>query len=234
MIPHQFHWVWPGHRTVPEKHQAWMRSWREKHPTWNCTLWAEHPENLEIERFEREGFEVRPLPPLINQKFYDEIGKWVAGPSAAAARSDIVRYEIVLRGGICLDTDVECFGNIEHLLCGVSLCVADEWGAHPGNYLLGAAPNHPAIYSVVRGLGPHLSALASGVSAVEATGAAYLYRQLRRHPDLVIYPHMLFNPLRAFDSPEKVTQWPAVSLANHHCEGKWYDRLKNEPPLEFL
>lgn len=230
MIPHQFHWVWLGHRTVPEKNQQWMRSWQEKHPAWRCIVWAEHPENIDL-----EDFEIKPLPPLINQKFYDGIGKWMTGWVADLSRCDIVRYEIALRGGVCLDTDVECFGNIETSLCGVSLFVADEWESRCGNYLFGAAPNHPALYTVVRELGTRLGDLKTAVNAAhDATGPTYLNEQLCKHPDLVIYPHMLFNPLSAFDNPDKVTQWPAVSLANHHFDGKWYDRIKNLPPVEFL
>lgn len=229
MIPQQFHWVWLGKKPLPEKDQGWMRSWQEKHPHWKCTVWAEHPDNIEI-----EGFEVRPLPPLINQKFYDGIGQWVTGLAATASRSDIVRYELLLQGGVYLDTDVECFKNIEHLLSGVPLFVADEWGPCCGNYMFGAAPNHPALYTVVRELGPHLNSLQGAVNAVQATGPTYLNAQLCKYPDLVIFPHMLFNPLCAFDSPDKVTKWPEVSLANHHFDGKWYDRIKNDPPSEFL
>jgi mannosyltransferase OCH1-like enzyme len=228
MIPQQFHWVWLGPNHISEKDQKWMRSWQEKHPAWSCTIWAEHPENINL-----EDFEVRPLPPLINQKFYNGIEQWVTGRAATASRSDIVRYEIMLQGGIYLDTDVECFGNIEHLLQGVTLFVADEWGPCNGNYMFGALPNHPAIYTVVRELGSHLNSLKSAVNAVQATGPAYLNKQLQKYQDLVVYPHMLFNPLCAFDSPEQVTKWPEVSLANHHFDGKWYDRTKNEPPLEF-
>src|SRR4028118_181905 len=108
MIPRQFHWVWVGPARLPAKDEAWMQSWRTRHPGWQCIIWAEHPENVSL-----EGFETRSLPPLANQRFYDGIEQWVTGRAVLASRSDIVRYEVIARsGGIYLDTDVECFGNI--------------------------------------------------------------------------------------------------------------------------
>lgn len=229
MIPKQFQWVWLGPNALPPKDQKWMRSWGEKHPDWRCIVWAEHPENITL-----EGFEVKPLPPLINRKFYDGIEQWVTGRAALAARSDVVRYELVARyGGVYLDTDVECFAAIDEVLCGVNLFVADEWGPSAGNYMFGASPNHPALWTVVRELGPHLSGHKTALNAVQAAGPTYLNSRLRQYPDLVIFPHMLFNPLCAYDDPAQVTQWPACSLANHHYDGKWYDRVKNKPPEEF-
>jgi mannosyltransferase OCH1-like enzyme len=190
---------------------------------------AEHPENIHL-----DGFEVKPLPPLVNRKFYDGIEQWVTGRATLAARSDVVRYELVARyGGVYLDTDVECFQNIDEVLRDVRLFVADEWGPSVGNYLFGATANHPALWTAVRELGPHLSGHKTALNAVQATGPAYLNSRLRQYRDLVIFPHMLFNPLCAYDDPEQVTHWPPCSLANHHYDGKWYYRVKNEPSVEF-
>ncbi len=229
MIPKQFHWVWIGPNILPEKDREWMQTWQTRHPYWKCTIWAEYPDQVAL-----EGFETRPLPPLINQRFYDGIEQWVTGKAVLAARSDIVRYEVIARyGGIYLDTDVECFHYVDELLENVQLFVSDEWGPTPGNYMFGALPNHPALWTTVRELGPHLASHEGALNALQATGPDYLNERLRPYGELVIFPHMLFNPLCAFDDPAQVTNWPACSYGNHHFDGKWYDRVKNVPPPQF-
>ena len=234
MIPKVFHWVWIGDEALPEKDLAWMGSWLRYHAGWNGVVWAEYPEKVWPVVASWPRWSVQPLPPLVNQKFYDEIERWVTGRAVLASRSDIVRYEVIARhGGIYLDTDVECFAPIEGVLENVRLFVADEWGPASGNYLFGGVPNHPALWTTVRELGPHLNAHEEGLNACVATGPPYLNSRLQGHPDCVVFPHMLFNPLCAFDDPEQVTSWPAVSLANHHYDGKWYERTKNVPPIEF-
>ncbi len=230
MIPKQFHWVWVGSDPLPDPDKQWMSSWKGKHPDWRCLIWAEHPENIVL-----DGFEVRPLLPLANQRFYDGIGQWVHERAARAAKSDLVRYEIIARhGGVYLDTDVECFANIEEVLENVNLFRAEEWGPNYGNWMFGAAPNHPQMWTIVRELAAHLHSGQAEMNVLEATGPGYFCRQIDRHPDCVIYPHMLFNPLHAYNDPDQVTKWPEVSLANHRYDGKWYDRQKNNPPQEFL
>jgi mannosyltransferase OCH1-like enzyme len=230
LMPRIFHWVWIGKNPLLEKDQAWMQSWRQRHPDWRCVVWCEHPENVSL-----EGFETFPLPPLVNRRYYYEIERWVTGKAAIASRSDIVRYEVIARyGGIYLDTDVECFKPIDELLTGVRLFVSDEWGPCPGNYMFGAIPNHPALWTVVREAGPHLNGLNGAVNAVNAVGPNYLNTKLRLYSDLLIFPHMLFNPICAFDNPHMVEIWPKCSYGNHHYDGKWYERTKNYIAPEFL
>lgn len=230
MIPKQFHWVWIGPDPLPDRDREWMQSWRDRHLHWQCLIWAEHPERVEI-----DGFEIRPLPPLINSRAYRDIEKWVTGKAVLAARSDIARYEIIAReGGVYLDTDVECFQPIDDLMEGVKLFVADEWGPSMGNYMFGAERNHPALWTVVRELIPHLNSQKEQLNVLAATGPEYFNSRLRQSAsDLVIFPHMLFNPLCAYDDPNRVQVWPDCSYANHRYDAKWYDRAKNEPPLEF-
>lgn len=230
MIPKTFHWVWLGEGAIPDRDRAWMQSWRAHHPGWVCIVWAEHPGSVSL-----DGFETRPLPSLCNQKFYNDIEQWVDGRAVVAARSDIARYEIVaVQGGVYLDTDVECFQPIDDLLAGVRLFVADEWGGAPGNYCFGAMPNHPALHAVLRELPGHINRTGKA-NAVAVTGPNYFNPQLRKYSsDLVIFHHAFFNPLCADDDPQQVQVWPAVSRANHHFDGKWYDRTKRTPAAEFL
>lgn len=230
-IPRQLHWIWLGGEPLPERDQIWMQSWRKHHPFWNCIIWAETPSEVEL-----EGFETRALPSLVNQHLYDGIEQWVRGKAILAARSDLIRLEIIARyGGVYLDTDVECFRNIEILLEDTTLFVADGWGAGQCNYMFGAIANHPALWTSVRELGPHLSSCRHQLNPVQATGPDYLNPKLRLSPDLIIFPHQLFNPLDARDDPRWVTRWPQCSYGNHHFDGKWlhYTASKKLPPDEF-
>src|SRR5690606_18209558 len=115
----------------------------------------------------------------------------IAGRGKLAARSDLIRYELVARmGGVYMDTDVRCLGNIDRLMVGVRLFVCDE-GRPPracvGNYGFGATPNHPAMWTVVRELWPRICDIwgddeerpAKFPSIVKICGPAYLNEQLR-------------------------------------------------------
>lgn len=232
MIPTIFHWVWIGPDPVPAKDLLWIKGWKDKHPDWECRLWAENPD-LVRKHNDLCGLRTFPLPPLINFEVYERIEEWVTGRAILAARSDIIRMELIARhGGVYLDTDVECFKNISPLLEGVDLFISDEWGPSPGNYMFGARPNHPALWTAVRELKGSAEKMAK-VNAVFLAGPQYLNPQMRKHDDCVIFPYPLFNPLCAYDDPGKVTSWPSCAYGNHRYDGKWYDRVKRDPPAEF-
>lgn len=228
MIPKVFHFVWCGMADIGAENLRWMRSWATFNPDWESVLWMEHPQPV-------YGFEVRPLPPLVNRRFYDGIEQWVSERAAIAARSDIVRMEIIARfGGLYLDTDVECFKPLGSLLDNVKLAYFDEFGPCNGNYAFAAEQNHPATWTAVRELGPWLASHKEAFSALDATGPNYLAPKLRTHPDCVIFPHMILNPLTARADQNQVEVWPEVSIGNHHYQGTWYDQKLVAPPEEFL
>lgn len=254
MIPRVFHQVWIGSKPVPDRLRAWSETWLRFNPGWEHVLWADHP----AVHAGGPWTEVREFPPIINRWAYDHLPAYVGSRTAVAARSDIIRYEIVVRhGGVYLDFDVECFRPIGDLLEGVRLFIADEYGPANGNYMFGAAPNHPAMWDLVRDLGRNFGAEHAKVYANETrparwrrwvmrgprpwfwnvlalTGPQYLNRTLPRHPECVVFPWQLFNPLNAWHDPAKVTNWPDSCYGNHHFAGTWYDRNKSDPPAEFM
>lgn len=237
MIPRIFHWVWLGKKPIPDKDKEWMNSWVRHHgENWQFVVHAEYPSAIQL----GERFTVRKLPPLISRWAYDNVEKAVHEGAGIAARSDIVRYEVMLEGGVYLDTDVECFGPIDERLENVSLFVSDQWGpslGSPGNYMFGATPNHPAFYTVVREMDDSVrKPLNEGKvgNVLYVTGPNYLNRQLHRYAsELVIFPYPLFSPLDYVYEPDSVEVWPEATLGNHRADGKWYDRQKVDAPAKY-
>jgi|GEM_PF-1778131 len=236
-IPRIFHWVWVGENPFPEKDMAWLQSWRTHHPGWKFVIWCEHPKRVKV-----PGFTSLKLPPMVNEQAYRDMAQYVNARAVTVARSDLVRYEVVARyGGIYLDTDVECFAPIDRLLDGVKLFLSNEIGQKSGNYMFGATPNHPALWTILRELPAHLRKIAEQnaqskkkVNTVFVTGPKYLGPQLRKYAnDLVIFPDIIFNPLSSHFDYNLVGKWPGASVANHHYDGKWYDRTKKTPPAQW-
>lgn len=189
-----------------------------------------------------QGFESLKLPPLVNEDAYRNMADYVNARAVTVARSDLVRYEVVARyGGVYLDTDVECFAPIDRLLDGVRLFMANEFSNRSGNYMFGATPNHPALWTIVRHLQSHLQKVEAQYSeshkkfdAATITGSRYFGSQIRMYPsELVIFPDGIFNPLGRRYNHSQVTQWPGCTVANHHCDGKWYDHVKTTPPDQY-
>ena len=180
----------------------------------------------------------------INRRLYDNIGRYVEPHAVWAARSDILRLEILARyGGVYMDLDLIPLPSpqetLPHLLTGVSLAFADERNqadkldlpmACNGNYFIAAKPNHPALWTAVRELESNV-VLNKGRVLV-ATGPHYVFRHLTRHSDCVLFPWQLFNPCKPRHDWKKVTQWPPHAVANHCFEGTWYDQTKTEPNLD--
>lgn len=237
MIPKTLHFVWIGSFRIPDEFAANIISWRERHPHWKIILWSDMPE---LQPGAALGVEVRDLPPLVNKQYLSDLDR-MAGQGKWAARSDLVRYEVVARyGGVYMDTDVRCFRCIDELLEGVDLFVCDEVYHCNGNYGFGARPNHPAMWTVVREVGPRIEMIYDKgrpkdfPNIVEITGPVYFNAQLRKYQSgLVVFPAPLFNPLGHEYDPNQVSVWPDSAFANHDFAGTWYDRDKKTPPPEF-
>jgi len=236
LISKQFHFVWIGDNPIPQKNLDWMATWPRLNPDWKATLWAT---NVAAQDHAKGfGLDVQPLPPLVNQWAYENISKWVSGRATIAAQSDIVRMDIVAQfGGVYLDTDVEAFKPLGNCLDNVRLFYADEFGPCQPNYFYGSVANHPALWNAVRGVKPRLLASTQTVegqedkipkplNALDACGPNYLAPKLRESPECVIFDSVLFSPLWARADATTVSEWPAVSIANHHFDGFWYSQNK--------
>lgn len=260
------HQVWIGPAMVPERLRDCIRSWRAFNPDVRMALWTDDPWSISPETA-RLYDEVRSFDAagLVNADLYAAVERWTGPRAAVAARSDIVRMEVIAQhGGIYADMDVRCFRGIEPLLHGVRLMVADEHGPCNGNYLFGAVANHPAMWTAVRELRHSFMSYSRPprprwwarticrlrrarrgalerwnrprpveVNPVLLCGPRYLNAKLQRHPECVVLPSQLFNPLHASLDPDRVTSWPPAAYGNHEYIGMWYDRRKKVPPPEY-
>lgn len=128
-IPHIIHQIWIG-GPVPEKYKPLMKTWIDKHPTWEYRLWTDK----DIELFNIE-----------NKKLFNRAQNY-------GLKSDIWRYEILWRyGGIYVDTDFECLKELDELIAPYELFGA-QFGGEPvtlSNGILGACRRHAVFRACI-------------------------------------------------------------------------------------
>jgi hypothetical protein len=199
-IPRIFHRIWLG-CPMPERERRFGETWVEHHPDWEMRLW--HEGNL---------------PPLVNQAQFD-------AAASPAQRADILRYELLLEyGGVYLDTDFECFRNIEPLLAGVRAFTAREDAAWVAIGVLGCVPGHPLFAAVVAEL-PDSIAWRPGRPPNEQTGPQLFSRVLVEQEALgleapTVFGPELFYPYHATE-PHRAGEYFPQAYAAHHWSKSW-------------
>jgi mannosyltransferase OCH1-like enzyme len=204
-IPRTFHRIWLG-GPMPEEVRHWGETWLEHNPGWTMKTW---------------GYE--DLCDLVNQSYFDDARNY-------SEQSDFARYEILLRhGGVYLDTDFECYRNIEPLLEGLDAFLACEDDVLVCGAIVGAAPENPLIRELVRRLPASYDAFPGSepreqsercgprfVSRVYQELQAGPARQDRLHvyPPEYFFPHLWWERERSGEpSPE--------AYARHYWEASW-------------
>lgn len=123
-IPKIIHHVWVDNNYFPDEYDEYRETWIKHHPDWKHMFWTK-------DRIESEF----DLP-----HFYDKLPSY-------ASKSDVVRCFILQKfGGVYVDTDYECFKNIEPLLSGSDCVVLLDSVVCPfmmySNGFLASIPNH--------------------------------------------------------------------------------------------
>jgi len=172
MIPRDLHFIWVGGAPMPYPFVENLARWMQLHPRWRIMLWTD-----------------KNRPKLRNEAEY-------LAASSPAQASDILRYEVLLRGGIYLDLDVEPVKPLDPLL-DLDAFVAGQAGGLLCNAVLGAAPGHPALRALVGGLGAAFAA--NPGSVLDQTGPNYATKVLRAHgveelPQDSFYPYWYGEP----------------------------------------
>lgn len=106
MIPKKIHYMWLGKKTIPEKLQYCINSWKKYCPDYEIIRWDES--NYDVFKNEYMG-----------QAY--EAGAYGFVP-------DYARLDILFQhGGIYLDTDVELLRNLDDLLYQEAFCSVEKW-----------------------------------------------------------------------------------------------------------
>ncbi|MAW86962.1 MAG: hypothetical protein CMJ42_10580 [Phyllobacteriaceae bacterium] len=175
-VPLKLSHIWIGPKAPPLE---WMKSWTDKHPDWEYTLYGnDHLNTLSWET----GPQIRE---------YMKRG-WYAGAA------DLMRYELLYRhGGYMAGADSICLHPVDELLAdGGSLYTVYENEFLRGQLvapIVAAAPGHPFLRLIIDTL--------KTVDPLELdqpwrqTGNLFIAEMIERHqPEIVIWPSHTLIP----------------------------------------
>ncbi|MDP3066235.1 MAG: glycosyltransferase [Methanobacteriaceae archaeon] len=202
-IPKTFHQVWtslggegdPGR--MPSDYRYYQNTWRKKHPNWVHIEWGD-----------------KDLFPLINQEAYDN-------STTFAARSDILRLEIIYKyGGVYVDTDFECYKNVEPLIHNTDCFIGCESEGVMTNALFGAVKEHPTIKKLIDAVPESLNTYTHYPPNI-TTGPAFWTRTLE-YDEITMFPPKYFYPVGpGIQSHRDQGRAYPDAYANHHWGGSW-------------
>jgi mannosyltransferase OCH1-like enzyme len=202
MIPRIVHRIWLG-SDIPRVARRFGESWEHHCPGWEVRTWRDWD-----------------LPPLINQRAFDE----VTHPSQ---RADLARLELLWRfGGVYVDTDFEALRPIETVLDGVDCFLASEDRRFVGTAIMGSRPGHPFIGRLVERASASIAAH-PGEPPNRQTGPFFVTAELKayqrtngRRDGVVVFPVDLFYPYHYSEPERRYDDFPGA-VAVHHWTGSW-------------
>lgn len=200
-IPRTFHFVWLGGEP-PAEYTAYMFKWLELHPEWRIMLWEDE-----------DGFQ------LINQALWDQ-AEDIAGPHYLQFRSDVLRYEALLKfGGVYVDFDMEPQRSIEPLITVPAFCGWEIEGKWANNALMGARAGHPWLKDLVDMLPANVGHTRSrrNVRPNVMSGPQFLTPVLQQQPpgSVRVYPQGYFYPYLWNELHRRGEQFPDAYAVHH-------------------
>ena len=181
---------------MPPECAGYSQTWADRHPEWEMRLWTDDA-----------------LPKLTNQELYDKM-------SIPSQKADIASFEILYQyGGVYIDTDFECYRNIEPLLHGVEAFAGCEETGIISHGIMGAVAGHPAFKALVDGLATWVSDHSHMPPNVQ-TGPIYITATLGSRPDFHRFAPTLFYPYSWRERHKKGQHFPDAYAA-HHWAASW-------------
>ncbi len=205
MIPRILHRIWLGDAPIPDEYEAFWAEWLAMHPGW---AHATHTEA-----------DVR------NRALYDQL-------TTMSARSDLLRYEVMLReGGVYVDTDFEPLRPLDPLL-DMGLRFFAGWEDHRRvcTALFGAEPGHPALHLLVDEL-PGWATKNRDETPDVQTGPVFFTNTLLGRHDVTLFPPPVFYPVAYWDRTrieDLRPTLPAGAFALHHWGRSWMPAEQRE------
>lgn len=190
MIPRHFHQYW-SETELPVEYQRYQASWTALNPGWDLTLWT--PDTL---------------PPLRNQRRFDNPESWSAPGWFGQFRSNIARAEILRDfGGVWIDSDMECLRPIEILVAGHSAFIARDNERQVQTAIMGGVPRHPFFDHILE-----LTTAAPRTKTWKLMSVITANQAIALHPDVKVLEPWTFYPI------DRVTGEGAVGHAYglHH------------------
>lgn len=135
MIPQTAHVIWLG-APMPTRLRDMVRGFERLHPDWTLQWWGEH----DLHAFG-----------LHNHELYERAGELVPADSVHQLRSDVARYEILLRhGGLYIDADFVWRQPIDPYTDGRDFLIGWETqDVYVANGLIGSVAGHPVLRDMV-------------------------------------------------------------------------------------
>jgi len=201
VIPHTLHRIWlTGSPPMPEAYECYWEGWQRLHPSWSFETWLSAPGDLRN-----------------RAEFY--------GTTSLASRSDILRYEVLLRyGGVYIDCDVECLRPIDELLEDVRAFAGYEDTTWIGTAVLGAEPGHPAFERLVKALPASVKAHPNA-EPTRQTGPQFVtetWKQATLGGDadgLTLFSPPTFYPYLGWKERDPGSPYPGYAV--HRWAGSW-------------
>lgn len=220
-IPKKIHYCWFGGKTIPEKLQRCMDSWKRFCPDYEIIRWDESNYDITKNRYMKEAYDCK---------------KWGFVPDYA--RLDIIYNE----GGIYLDTDVELLSSLDRVLndemfCGFQCNFQINFGCG-----FGAIVHHPLIKELRDYYNDKSFYLKDGKMNMKA---CYEYQhpvlkkwrfnlenQFQKRTGVVVYPSEVLAPSMGIIS----NNFTPNTVSIHHMDFSWagahdrkaFDLLKKE------
>lgn len=202
-IPKIFHRVWFGNE-MPQEYQDYGQTWFDKHPGWEGKLWSEG-----------DIPELDSHPNFLAAETYSE-------------KSDFYRHWILANeGGVYIDTDFECFHNIEELIEDCESFAASENHAVISCGILGCVPGTAFFERILWCL---LNEWVGDGNAAVNSGPAFVTRKAKEHElslDKVFGPETFYPYSFAQEYTGNPRDYPSAYAA-HHWAATWFPENRDD------
>jgi hypothetical protein len=201
MIPRVIHHVWPGRDAFRAELHHFRRSFFDHHPDWSFFFWRED----------------------LGSGVSADVGALLHDPRyTVVVKSDVARFELLrLRGGVYVDTDVECLRPFDDLLGDTFFCGRESDSALCPS-VMGCRPGHPfaalAVREALRRVyeaGPD----AANARPNEISGPMLLTELARGRDDVTIFDPGVFYPIGWWET-DRLEEDVTGAYAKHWWNGK--------------
>lgn len=169
-IPKLISRIWLGPRPIPPEFEVFWDSFQEIHAGWEFRTWTSADD----------------YSWLSNRDLFERATTWTS-------RSDVLRFELLAKGGIYVDVDVEPLKSLEPLL-GLGAFAGYEDARNLCGAVMGAEPGHPAIAALIEAL-PGWVGGRRKAKPSEWAGPVFLTAQWVGRDDVTLLSRKAFYPL---------------------------------------